>query len=429
MENCTVQPAPEVRGEIQVPGDKSISHRSIMLGSLALGETRVSGFLRGEDNFATLNAFRAMGVAIEDDGYVLRIAGKGIHGLAEPADVLDCGNSGTSMRLMTGLLAGQRFFSVLSGDQYLRRRPMKRVLQPLSAMGASIYGRAGGDKAPLAIVGSALRGITYASPVSSAQIKSAILLAGLYAEGETTVTEPHLSRDHSERMLRHFGADLTTFPGGVTIRSGNLLQGRDIDVPGDISSAAFFIVAGLIVPGSELLIRGVGINPTRTGILDILSAMGGDIQLLDRRESSGEPVADLLVKSSRLKGIEIGGDLVPRAIDEFPIICVAASLAEGRTVVRDAAELRVKETDRIKAMATNLSRAGAVVEETADGMVIEGREQLNGCAAESFGDHRIAMSMLIAGLAAQGETTVTDIGCISTSFPDFLPLLRKVTAR
>lgn len=410
-----------------MPGDKSISHRSIMLGSLARGETRVSGFLRGEDNFATLNAFRAMGVGIEDDGAVLRIAGKGIRGLNEPADVLDCGNSGTSMRLMTGLLAGQRFFSVLSGDQYLRRRPMKRVLQPLMAMGATIFGRDGGEKAPLAIVGKELHGVTYASPVSSAQIKSAILLAGLYAGGETTVTEPHLSRDHSERMLRYFGADVETFPGGVTIRGGRDLQGREVVVPGDISSAAFFIVAGLIVPGSELLIRGVGINPTRTGILDILAAMGGDIQLLDRREVSGEPVADVLVRASRLKGIEIGGDLVPRAIDEFPVICVAASLAEGRTVIRDASELRVKETDRIKAMAANLSRASVQVEETPDGMAIEGKEKLEGCLAESFGDHRIAMSMLIAGLAAQTETTVTDVGCIATSFPDFLPLLKKVS--
>ena len=426
MQNFTVRPAKAVSGEITMPGDKSISHRSIMLGSLALGETRVSGFLRGEDNFATLNAFRAMGVGIEDDGSSLRIAGKGLHGLCEPIDVLDCGNSGTSMRLMTGLLSAQRFFSVLSGDQYLRRRPMKRVIEPLSRMGASIYGRAGGDKAPLAIVGRELKGITYPSPVSSAQVKSAIMLAALYASGETKVTEPHLSRDHSERMFRHFGADIDTFPGGVTIRGGRELEGRDIIVPGDISSAAFFMVAALIVPGSELLIRGVGVNPTRTGIIDILAAMGGSIQLLDRRELSGEPVADILVRSSRLKGIEIGGDVVPRAIDEFPVVCVAASLAEGRTVVRDAGELRVKETDRIKAMAINLAKAGVSVEETPDGMVIQGVEQLNGCAAESFGDHRIAMSMLIAGLACRGETTVSDIDCIGTSFPDFLPLLQRV---
>lgn len=426
MQNFTVRPAKAVSGEITMPGDKSISHRSIMLGSLALGETRVSGFLRGEDNFATLNAFRAMGVGIEDDGSSLRIAGKGLHGLCEPIDVLDCGNSGTSMRLMTGLLSAQRFFSVLSGDQYLRRRPMKRVIEPLSRMGASIYGRAGGDKAPLAIVGRELKGITYPSPVSSAQVKSAIMLAALYASGETKVTEPHLSRDHSERMFRHFGADIDTFPGGVTIRGGRELEGRDIIVSGDISSAAFFMVAALIVPGSELLIRGVGVNPTRTGIIDILAAMGGSIQLLDRRELSGEPVADILVRSSRLKGIEIGGDVVPRAIDEFPVVCVAASLAEGRTVVRDAGELRVKETDRIKAMAINLAKAGVSVEETPDGMVIQGVEQLNGCAAESFGDHRIAMSMMIAGLACRGETTVSDIDCIGTSFPDFLPLLQRV---
>jgi 3-phosphoshikimate 1-carboxyvinyltransferase len=367
-----------------------------------------------------------MGVQIDDDGSSLRLTGKGLHGLSEPSDVLDCGNSGTSMRLMTGLLAAQRFFSVLSGDQYLRRRPMKRVIEPLSRMGATIYGRAGGDKAPLAIIGRQLTGISYASPVSSAQVKSALMLAGLYASGETTVTEPHLSRDHSERMFRHFGADVETFPGGVTIRGGRELEGRDIVVPGDISSAAFFIVAALIVPGSELLIKGVGINPTRTGIIDILCAMGGTIELLDTREVSGEPVADLLVRSSLLKGVEIGGDVVPRAIDEFPVICVAAALAEGRTVLRDATELRVKETDRIKAMAENLARAGVSVEETTDGIIIEGVDRLNGCAAQSFGDHRIAMSMLVAGLASRSETTVSDIDCIATSFPDFLPLLQKV---
>lgn len=429
MQSLTIQPARGVRGEIAVPGDKSISHRSIMFGSIARGTTTVRGFLRGEDNFATLNAFRAMGIAIEDDGEILRIEGKGVHGLTEPADVLDCGNSGTSIRLITGLLAGQRFFSVLTGDQYLRKRPMKRVIEPLTLMGASIFGRAGGEKAPLAIVGRELTGISYTSKVASAQVKSAILLAGLYASGETEVREPHLSRDHSERMLRHFGADVETFAGGVRVLGGRELEGRDIVVPGDISSAAFFLVAATIVPGSELLIRGVGVNPTRTGILDILTAMGANIELLDPREVSGEPVADLLVRSARLKGIEIGGEVVPRAIDEFPVLCVAAALAEGRTVIRDARELRVKETDRIAAMAANLRKSGIEVVETEDGMEIEGSERLQGCVAESFGDHRIAMSMLVAGLAATTPNTVHDVECIATSFPNFTGLLGKVAVR
>jgi 3-phosphoshikimate 1-carboxyvinyltransferase len=400
-----------------------------MLGSIARGTTTVRGLLRGEDNMATLNAFRAMGVGVTDDGETVRIEGKGLHGLAEPADVIDCGNSGTSIRLLTGLLAGQRFFSVLTGDQYLRKRPMKRVIEPLSRMGAAIFGRAGGEKAPLAIAGKELTGISYTSPVASAQVKSALLLAGLYAAGETEVTEPHLSRDHSERMFRYFGADLETSARGAKVRGGRELTGRDIIVPGDISSAAFFLVAALIVPGSELLIRGVGVNPTRTGILDILAAMGASVKLLDPREVSGEPVADLLVRSSRLKGIEIGGELVPRAIDEFPVLCVAAALAEGTTVVRDARELRVKETDRISAMAANLAKAGVAVAEREDGMEIRGVEQLAGGVFESFGDHRIAMSMLVAGLAARDACTVNDVACIATSFPDFLPLLARVAGR
>jgi 3-phosphoshikimate 1-carboxyvinyltransferase len=397
-----------------------------MLGSLAKGTTTVRGLLRGEDNMSTLHAFQAMGIETIDNGDLLTIHGKGLHGLSEPTDVIDCGNSGTSIRLICGLLAAQNFFSVLTGDQYLRKRPMKRVIEPLSLMGASIFGRAGGDKAPLAIVGSRLKGISYASPVASAQVKSALMLAALYADGETRISEPTLSRDHSERMFRHFGGDVEPFPGGVTVRSGRELEGREIIVPGDISSAAFFIVAALIVPGSELLIRGVGVNPTRTGIIDILRAMGGNIELVDLRELSGEPVADLLVKSSQLQGIEIGGDVVPRAIDEFPVISVAAACAEGRTVIRDARELRVKETDRIAAMAANLRLAGVPVVETADGMEVTGVEQLKGCSVESCGDHRIAMSMLIAGLAAEGEITVDDTECIATSFPTFLNLLEKV---
>lgn len=429
MQSFTVQCAKTVRGDITVPGDKSISHRSIMFGSLATGTTKVTGFLRGEDALATLEAFRAMGIQIDDDGSTITIHGKGLHGLSEPSDVLDCGNSGTSMRLLTGLLAGQSFFSVLTGDKYLRARPMKRVVGPLTKMGARILGRDGGEKAPLAIQGGKLTGIEYTSPVSSAQVKSALMLAGLYAEGTTTIYEPHLSRDHSERMLRHFGAHIESFEGGVRLTGGVDLKAADIAVPADISSAAFFIVAALIVPGSELLIRNVGINPTRTGILDILKGMGADIALENGREQSGEPVADLRVRHSKLTAIEISGEVVPRAIDEFPVICVAAALAEGTTRVKDAAELRVKETDRIAAMAKNLAKAGVEIVETPDGMEITGAGKLAGCQAESFGDHRIAMSMLVAGLAAEGATTVDDTECIATSFPGFLDLLTEVAVR
>ncbi|HEY5975377.1 MAG TPA: 3-phosphoshikimate 1-carboxyvinyltransferase [Geobacteraceae bacterium] len=429
MQSYQILPATTVRGEIRVPGDKSISHRSIMLGSIAQGTTTIRGFLRGEDNLATLNAFRAMGVSVADDGETLTLTGRGLHGLNEPDDILDCGNSGTSMRLMTGLLAGQRFFSVLTGDQYLRRRPMKRVVTPLAQMGARIAGRAGGEKAPLAISGTQLNGISYDSPVASAQVKSALLLASLYADGETVVREPHRSRDHSERMLRHYGADLVVDGQLVRIRGGKELAGREIVVPGDISSAAFYLVAGLIVPGAELVIRGVGVNPTRTGIIDILTMMGGSITLENERDCSGEPVADLVVKASRLKGIEIAGELVPRAIDEFPVLCVAAAVAEGTTVLRDAQELRVKETDRIAAMAANLRLAGVEVTETEDGMTITGKEQLTAFQADSRGDHRIAMAMLIAGLLADGPSTVHDIECIATSFPTFLALLEEVAVR
>lgn len=429
MQSYTIRPARCLAGEITVPGDKSISHRSLIFGSLAQGETIIRGLLRGEDNMATLNAFRLMGVSISDEGEIVRVSGNGLHGLKEPGDVVDCGNSGTSMRLLCGLLAAQPFFSVLTGDQYLRRRPMRRVTGPLTTMGATIYGREGGAKAPLAICGRGLQGIRYESPIASAQVKSALLLAGLYADGETTVLEPHLSRDHSERMLAHFGAELAVFPGGVTLKPGQELHGCEIVVPGDISSAAFFIVAALIVPGSELLIRNVGMNPTRTGIIDILTSMGADIQICEERSLYGEPAADLLVRSSSLKGVIIGGEVVPRAIDEFPIIAVAAACAEGETIIRDAGELRVKESDRITAIATNLRAAGVSVEETPDGMIITGGTPLNGCSAESRGDHRIAMAMLIAGLAAGSDITVNDTECIATSFPTFFSLLEQVACR
>lgn len=423
----TIQPALTLRGEIVTPGDKSISHRSIMFGALAEGTTRVKGFLTGEDNLSTLKAFQAMGITIRQAAPgELEIEGRGLDGLQEPADVLDCGNSGTTMRLMSGLLSGQRFFSVLTGDQYLRKRPMKRVVAPLTAMGARIWGRRGGELAPLAIQGGSLQAISYDSPIASAQVKSAVLLAGLYADGETTVREPHLSRDHSERMLRWFGADVRPFAGGVTVAGRPRLVARDMYVPGDISSATFFLVAALITPGAELLVKNVGLNPSRSGSIDILRAMGGELELLNEREQSGEPVADILVRHSRLKGIEIGGDVVPRAIDEFPVLSVAAALAEGTTVIRDAEELRVKETDRIAAMASELGKLGAAVEPTPDGMIITGRERLQGGAVTSHGDHRIAMSCAVAALAAAGPVAIADTACTETSFPGFWELLEAV---
>jgi len=429
LNSITIQPAASVKGEIIVPGDKSISHRSIMLGAIANGVTTVRGFLRGEDNMSTMHAFRAMGVEINDDGETLQITGRGLHGLNEPDNVLDCGNSGTTIRLITGLLSGQSFFSVVTGDQYLRKRPMKRVVEPLSRMGARITGRNGGTLAPLAINGGSLKGIEYQSPVSSAQIKSSLMLAGLYADGETRISEPSLSRDHSERMFQLFGASLVRNDNGVTVRGGVELTAREVTVPGDISSAAFFIVAALITPHSELLIKNVGVNPSRTGVIDILQAMGGNIQLLDLRDVSGEPVADILVRSSRLKGISISGSVVPRAIDEFPAICVAAAVAEGVTAIRDAKELRVKETDRITAMAVNLRKLGVTVTESEDGMDITGSEQLLGGTVDSCGDHRIAMSMSVAALVASGTITVTDVACVATSFPTFFPLLNKVAVK
>ena len=422
----TVAPIKTLRGEVSVPGDKSISHRSIMFGSLAEGTTRVSGFLMGEDNLSTWKAFESMGVTISQTGIdALEIKGVGLNGLKEPGDVLDCGNSGTTMRLMSGLLAGQNFFSVLTGDKYLRKRPMKRVVTPLAAMGAQIWGRDGGERAPLAIQGGALTPTTYASPVSSAQVKSAVLLAGLSVDGETTVTEPYLSRDHSERMLSCFGAEVRPFEGGVNLTGRPRLLGQEVIVPGDVSSAAFFMVAGLITPGAELLIRNVGINPTRSGIIDILVAMGGQMEMLDIREQSGEPVADILVRHSQLKGIEICGDMVPRAIDEFPVISVAAALAEGTTTIRDAEELRVKETDRIDAMVSELGKLGGQVEGRPDGMVITGVEQLNGGTVTSHGDHRIAMSLAVAALSARDSVTIEDAACTETSFPGFWDLLGK----
>lgn len=413
------------KGEVTPPGDKSISHRSLMLGALARGETAVTGFLNCGDTISTANAMRAMGAGIEINGTDVAAIGNGLRGLKEPGDIIDAGNSGTTTRLLTGLLGAQDFFSVMTGDKYLRARPMKRVTDPLRLMGARITGREGGNKLPLAIDGGGLRGISYRLPVASAQVKSALLLAGLYASGETEVIEPEPTRDHTERMLGYMGVSLQRNGECITISpQENDFEGREISVPADISSAAFFVVAALINPGSEVLIRNVGVNPLRTGVVDILKDMGGDISLLDEREVSGEPVADLLVKSSALNGVTIGGALIPRAIDELPVIAAAAAYAEGTTVIKDAAELRVKETDRIKAIASELGKMGADVEEFDDGMAITGKERLTGAECESWGDHRIAMAVAVAASRAEGETGIDDAGAVAVSFPEFFLVLK-----
>ena len=399
-----------------------------MFAALAEGHSRISGLLQGEDCLATLRAFQQLGVvarATANDS--LDIQGQGLRGLQEAGDVIDCGNSGTTMRLLSGILAAQPFFSVLTGDRYLRNRPMRRIITPLTAMGARILGREQGTKAPLAISGGVLQGIEYRSPVASAQVKSAVLLAGMQHPGTTTLIEPHLSRDHSERMLRYLGAAVESFPGGVRIRGPVRLRGGDIEVPGDISSAAFFLVAALIVPGSDVLLEHVGVNPTRSGIIDILQQMGGDIRILNAREVSGEPVADLRVRASRLTGTEIGGELIPRAIDELPVISVAAALAEGTTTIRDAAELRVKETDRIEAICCALEALGASVRAREDGLEIVGGETLHGGRVDSQGDHRIAMSMAVAALRATSDVEIVDTACTDTSFPGFWRLLKRLT--
>jgi len=427
MKSITIKKSKSLQGEISVPGDKSISHRAIMLGSIAEGDTTIKGLLKGEDNMATLKAFRQMGVRIDEHkNGIVAIQGKGLYGLAEPQDVIDAGNSGTTMRLLTGLLSGQELFSVLTGDQYLRKRPMKRVVEPLGQMGARIFGREGGNKAPLAIVGSKLKGITYNSPVASAQVKSAVLLAGLSADGVTTVTEPTISRDHTERMLAYFGAEIKRNGATVSINGGQKLFGKKIEVPGDISSAAFFMVAALITKNSELLIKNVGINPTRTGVIDILQAMGGDLKIVNQREVSGESVGDILVKSTKLKGIEIKGDMIPRAIDELPIVAVAAAFAQGITTIKDAKELKVKETDRIESMTSELRRIGVKVAPLPDGMTIEGGRPIGNDSCASWGDHRVAMSMIVAGLAAERGITISNTDCIDTSFPGFMELLEGV---
>jgi 3-phosphoshikimate 1-carboxyvinyltransferase len=417
-------PGGEVTGEARIPGDKSISHRSIMLGAIAQGTTRVSGFLEGEDALATVAAFRAMGVSIEgpEDG-VVAIHGVGLNGLQGSAQPLDLGNSGTSIRLLSGLLAGQSFDSELTGDESLCGRPMGRVIDPLALMGAKIESAEGG-RPPLKVSGGRpLSGIHYDLPMASAQVKSCVLLAGLFASGTTSVTEPAPTRDHTERMLRGFGYDVQSASGVISVQGGGTLQATAIDVPGDISSAAFFLVAASIAPGSDLLLTHVGINPTRVGVINILQLMGADITVRKQREVGGEPVADIRVRYAPLRGIEIPEEQVPLAIDEFPALFIAAACAEGRTVLRGAQELRVKESDRIAAMAEGLTTLGIVNEVLDDGIIIQGGT-LGGGVIRTFHDHRIAMSFAIAALRAEGEISVLDCDHVATSFPGFDALAR-----
>jgi 3-phosphoshikimate 1-carboxyvinyltransferase len=428
MADLSIQPSRGMKGEIVLPGDKSLSHRSVLIGAIAEGDTVINGFLTGEDTLNTAKAVRAMGIPVDGMGSShLVVRGQGLDGLREPSGVLDLGNSGTGMRLIAGLLAAQDFFSVLTGDQYLRKRPMARIVEPLRRMGAAIDGRSNGKLAPLSIRGSGrgTKAIDFASPVASAQVKSAVLLAGLYADGETAVTEPSKSRDHTERMLRFFGVDVHEQGLRVSVRGRQALRPRGpVEIPADISSAAFFLVAACIVPGSDLLIRNVGVNPTRTGVIDVLRAMGANITLENGREQAGEPVADIHVRQSRLRAVEMAGDVIPRAIDEIPILSVAGAFAEGTTTIRDAQELRVKESDRIATMAAELRKMGVPIREFPDGMEIAGGGALTGTVCESHGDHRIAMSMAVAGLGATGTTVIRDTEWIETSFPGFERLLR-----
>ncbi|MCC6503364.1 MAG: 3-phosphoshikimate 1-carboxyvinyltransferase [Deltaproteobacteria bacterium] len=412
-----------------VPGDKSISHRSVFFGSIAEGTTEVTGFLEGEDNLSTISAFSLMGVDITRNADRVTIHGKGLTGLSEPADIINAGNSGTTTRLLVGLLSSLPFFSVITGDASLRGRPMKRVVSPLLKMGASIAGRKEASLLPLAITGKKLKGMRFESPIASAQLKSAILLAGLNAEGETTVIEPEKSRDHTERMLRLFGADLSVSGNAVSVRSTKTLAGCKIEVPGDISSAAFFLVGAALTQGSELLIKNVGVNPTRVGIIDVLKKMGGSIEVRGAREASGEPVADLLVRSSSLKGAVITGSELLPAIDEFPIICVAAAFADGTTTIAGAGELRVKESDRIAVMAECLSAIGVKNEERPDGIVIEGTggKPVKGGTIRSHGDHRIAMSMAMAAINSIDGIQIEGASSVDVSFPGFFRALGEVT--
>lgn len=407
-----------LRGELTVPGDKSISHRAVMFGSLAQGTTRITHFLEGADCLSTISCFRKMGVDIERNASEILVHGKGLHGLSAPSEILDVGNSGTTTRLISGILAGQSFTSELNGDASIQSRPMKRIMTPLQSMGADIVSIKGNGCAPLRITGKSLQAVHYQSPVASAQVKSCVLLAGMYADGITRVTEPVLSRNHTEIMLNYLGAKVTSQGTTASIEPEPLLKAREIQVPGDISSAAYFIAAGLLTPDSQILLRNVGINPTRDGILKVCRAMGADITLLNVNDE-GEPVADLLIRSSQLHGTTVEGSIIPTLIDEIPMIAVMAAFAEGTTVIRDAAELKVKESDRIAVVTEGLRRMGADIQPTENGMIIHGGKPLQGAKINSYLDHRIAMSFAVAGTICDGTMDIVNGDCVNISYPGF----------
>jgi len=428
LDRIDLSKAKSFKGEFSPPPDKSISHRAVIFSSLSKGKSIIKNFLRAEDPLSTINAFRTLGINIEDTADEIIINGKGIHGLREPDRIIDCGNSGTTMRFLSGILSGNPFFSVLTGDESLRQRPMSRVIIPLRLMGAEIMARYDDSYPPIAIRGKRLKAIQYTMPVASAQVKSAILLAGLYAEGVTEVVEPFKSRDHTERMLPAFGAEIKVEGLRLKIKGGTELHGLEIYVPGDFSSAAFFIVGALLIRDSEIIIRGVGINPARTGLLSVLKEMGADVEISNIKDLSGEPVADIYCKGGReLKGIHITREKIPSLIDEFPVLCVAATQATGITAIRGAEELRIKESDRIKAMAAELRKMGVKIEEFEDGLNITGGSNLKGAVIESYRDHRIAMAMSIAAIIADGTTTINDISSVSISFPGFFDILKRLT--
>lgn len=417
-----------LRGEITVPGDKSISHRAVMFGALAKGTTSITNFLKGTDCLSTISCFEKMGIEIEQLPSEILIHGKGLHGLNAPETILDAGNSGTTTRLLSGILAGQAFCTTLTGDASIQKRPMTRIITPLSQMGGKIESLSDNGCAPLKITGHPLKPIHYLSPVSSAQVKSCVLLAGMYADGITKVTEPYLSRNHSELMLRSFGADVISEGTTAAITGNPVLEGQKVIVPGDISSAAYFIAAGLLIPGSEILIKDVGINPTRDGILKVCADMGADIQLLNKREYGKEPVADILVKHSELKATVIEGALIPTLIDELPMLAVMAAFAQGTTVIRDAQELKVKESNRLDIIVQHLSAMGADIIPTEDGMEIHGGKPLKGAVLDSYMDHRIAMSFAVAGMAADGETEILNASCVDISYPEFYRDMAAISA-
>lgn len=417
-----------LQGSLRVPGDKSISHRSIMFGAMAKGDTTINGFLLGDDCLSTISCFKKLGVDIQISGTNVTITSDGMENWKEPIDILDTGNSGTTTRLMLGILAGSQVHSVLIGDESIAKRPMKRVIQPLRQMGALISGRCDGQFTPLAVQGTQLSAIDYTMPVASAQVKSAILLAGLRAKGVTTVRESEVSRDHTERMLRQFGAEITTEKGVIKLQGGQKLTGTHVEVPGDISSAAFFLVAGAIAKESSIRLEHVGLNPTRTGIVDVLQQMGANLEIELNNSESEEPIGTLTIKSSKLNAIEIGGELIPRLIDEIPIIALLATQAHGTTVIKDAEELKVKETDRIAAVVHELKKLGADIEATDDGMIIKGPVTLSGGKLQSYGDHRIGMMGAIASVISTQPIEIEHASCISVSYPNFFDHLRIVSS-